>query len=113
MTSEARSVLRAQKLSLVRTLLEKAGSTPFPEEQEALAVRAYTELAVYLNSFEATGGRAKRRRERRLLEDRRLSRGAPPSPGGAHQPSSSRALAAYRKMPSRGRHEASPVDIVI
>jgi len=62
------------RLSTVNALLEKARSTPYPNEHEALAVKAYGMLAGYLNSLEPQGESEPRRRERRLLNDRRARR---------------------------------------
>ncbi len=67
----AEMALDDNKLSTVGALIEKARSTPFPNEHEALAVKAYRVLATYLNSLEPEGNTEPRRRERRLLNDRR------------------------------------------
>ena len=58
------------RLSTAALLIGKAQGSAYPSEQESLALRAYRELAAYLNSVQPPdlGGR---RRERRLLTDRR------------------------------------------
>ncbi len=67
----------ADYLNTAGALLDKARSTPFTAEQEALAFRAYSQLAKYLNALDPGGGGSARRRERRLLRDRRQgTRGA-------------------------------------
>jgi hypothetical protein len=60
-----------QQLSKAVALLEKARSTTFAGENEALVLRAYRLVAAYLNTLEPEGSAAARRRERRLLGDRR------------------------------------------
>jgi hypothetical protein len=59
------------KLSKAVALLEKARSTTFAGENEALVLRAYRLVAAYLESVAPAGSPAARRRERRLLGDRR------------------------------------------
>ncbi|MDE3204484.1 MAG: hypothetical protein KGQ66_09685 [Acidobacteriota bacterium] len=58
-----------RRLSTAAALIAKAEATTFPAEQQALALRAYTELAAYLNSVEAKNP-GPRRRERRLFDRR-------------------------------------------
>lgn len=62
--TDRRDVGRAAKL------LAKAESTDSPEEAVALALRAYSLVADWLNAREPCNG-GSRRRERRLLRDRR------------------------------------------
>ena len=62
--TDRRDVGRAAKL------LAKAESTDSPEEAVALALRAYSLVADWLNTREPSGAGA-RRWERRLLRDRR------------------------------------------
>lgn len=93
MTATDRSEVR-----LAVKLLAKAVSTDSREEAVALAARAYSAVAAWLNACEAEGG-TPRRRERRLLRDRRsvLATLRSFAPGGA--PSErARGAAAY------GRH---------
>src|SRR5580704_17474628 len=59
------------KLSKAVALLEKARSTTFAGENEALVLRAYRLVAAYLETVAPAGSPAARRRERRLLGDRR------------------------------------------
>lgn len=66
-------------LRLAAKLLAKAERTEFEAEAAALAEKAYVLLAEYLNGFEGREGldpigSAGRRRERRLLRDRRTTR---------------------------------------
>jgi hypothetical protein len=55
-------------------LLAKAQDTPFEAEAAALAEKAYVLLAEFLNELEAGEVAGGRRRERRLLHDRRAAR---------------------------------------
>lgn len=77
------------RLDVARALLAKAGSTKSSEEAVALAQKCYRLLAEHINDYEDTADAAApgpRRRERRLLQDRR--RGfAPP---GSSSPSTQR-----------------------
>jgi hypothetical protein len=97
--------METQKLTRAGALLDKARATPFPGEQEALAVRAYTLLAAYLNSIEVDSGSEGRRRERRLLVDRRQAAAANTTdlrtPHPVADPSAYRtALQSYRSLGS-------------
>lgn len=76
-----------RRLSTVAALMAKAEGSPFGAEQHALALRAYTELAAYLNSVESKSPGA-RRRERRLLDRRGRGSAESPteSPGAAASP---------------------------
>lgn len=74
-------------------LLAKAVSTDSPEEQAALALRSYCLLAEFLNAHESASGQP-RRRERRLLRDRRARR------QGDSAPSVSRSAPARETPPS-------------
>jgi hypothetical protein len=58
------------RLPIAATLLSKAASSDFENERASFATRAYKELAAYLNSLDSVPP-SKRRRERRLLIDRR------------------------------------------
>jgi hypothetical protein len=71
-----------ERLSTVAALIGKAQGSPFVAEQESLVMKAYTELAAILNSAEINPASAQepRRRERRLLVDRRAQEGQ--APGG-------------------------------
>ncbi|MDA8047684.1 MAG: hypothetical protein M0Z30_21040 [Actinomycetota bacterium] len=81
-----------RRLSTAAALIGKAESSAFAAEQHALVLRAYTELAAFLNALDARDP-AKRRRERRLYDRRgasgsgtagrgRTSRGPDPEPTG-------------------------------
>ena len=59
------------RLDVVASLVAKARSSPYQVEREALALRAYTLLASFLNAIEPDETASSRRRERRLLNDRR------------------------------------------
>lgn len=96
-----RKEITDRRLATVAALIGKAQATPFPAERESLALRAYTQLAAYLNSLEPPSDASQRRRERRQLRDRR-GRGARP----AEQPPSNdlqskRAASQYRSAMSR------------
>ena len=79
-------------------LLAKASSTAFAEERQALALRAYSLIAAYLNACEADSA-APRRRERRLLRDRRQGARAVPPPASERRPDGrAAATAAYRRV---------------
>ena len=87
-------------LDKARALLAKATSTAYGEERQALALRAYGLIAAYLNACEAEAG-GPRRRERRLLKDRRQGvRSVPPTAGGTERRPDGRAAAtaAYRRV---------------
>ena len=74
---------------MARALLVKAGSTKSSEEAVALAQKCYRLLAEHINDYEDTTDATApgpRRRERRLLQDRR--RGFPPP--GSSTPSTER-----------------------
>lgn len=62
-----------KKLTTAAALIDKAEASTFAAEQESLALKAYTELASFLNSFGAQppSGPGGRLRDRRLLVDRR------------------------------------------
>ncbi len=64
------------KLRLAAKLLAKAEGTAFDAEAAALAEKAYVLLAELLNALDESGPYAGvgRRRERRLLQDRRAAR---------------------------------------
>jgi hypothetical protein len=62
-----------KKLTLAIALIEKARSTTSAPEQEALVLRAYVQMAAFLNSFPPDPPGAGRRRERRHLRDRRAA----------------------------------------
>ena len=72
-----RKNLTDKQLSIAAALINKAQATPFPAERESLAMRAYTQLASYLNALDPETGADGRRRERRLLRDRRGGRTKP------------------------------------
>lgn len=98
----------AKNLRTAGALIDKALSTSFGTEKEALALRAYRELASYLNSVEHDDGQMPRRRERRLLQDRRVGRDTEPDrnePGDGRRPAAF-ARSAYRSsgMAASGRH---------
>ena len=59
------------KLSVASALIAKAQGTSIPVEQESLAMGAYAVLAAFLNSIEPMVPPGDRKRERRLLNDRR------------------------------------------
>jgi hypothetical protein len=59
-----------RQLSIAAALITKAQTTSFPAERESLVLRAYTQLATYLNSLDPQPP-SERRRERRFLVDRR------------------------------------------
>jgi Protein of unknown function (DUF2786) len=61
-------------LRLAAKLLAKAQDTQFEAEAAALAEKAYALLAEFLNQIESGVSRTGRRRERRLLQDRRSGR---------------------------------------
>ncbi|HTX00690.1 MAG TPA: hypothetical protein VMD59_18060, partial [Acidimicrobiales bacterium] len=61
-------------ISLAVRLLRKAESTSSDHESAALALRSYSLLAEVINGFEAANGEP-RRRDRRLLHDRRARQG--------------------------------------
>jgi hypothetical protein len=62
-------------LRLAAKLLSKAEGTEFEAESVALAEKAYVVLAEFLNGLEQPdSAEAGRRRERRLLRDRRATR---------------------------------------
>jgi hypothetical protein len=60
-------------IRLVTKLLAKAESTDSDEESVALALRSYCLLAGTINAHEESRDTATRRRERRLLQDRRVA----------------------------------------
>ncbi len=68
--------MNRSNLALAAKLLAKAQDTTFEAEAAALAEKAYVLLAEFLNGFEddATRRGVGRRRERRLLPDRRAAR---------------------------------------
>jgi len=75
-------------LRLAAKLLVKAEDTRFEAEAAALAEKAYVLLADFLNGLEEgePGAEPRKRRERRLLRDRRLARrmfGGGPRTSGA------------------------------
>ena len=77
------------RLDVARALLAKAGSTKSSEEAVALAQKCYRLLAEHINDYEDTAGATApgpRRRERRLLQDRRRGFPAP----GSSTPSTER-----------------------
>jgi hypothetical protein len=61
-------------LRLAAKLLAKAQDTQFEAEASALAEKAYVLLAEFLNGVDDAATRTGRRRERRLLQDRRSGR---------------------------------------
>jgi hypothetical protein len=72
--------MRGDKLSVAAALLDKAKGTQYDAEKHALALRAYTLVAAYLNEAEA-GPAGGRQRDRRLL-DRRRDEPRPAEPTG-------------------------------
>lgn len=101
---------------MATALLVKAESSKFTQEQGALALRAYRELAVYLNDLESDTS-TPRKRDRRLLVDRRAGGGSESgaaesggSEGGTATDNTVLAAArrAYRGAPPAGR--AVPTD---
>jgi hypothetical protein len=97
---------------LAAKLLAKAQDTAFEAEAAALAEKAYVLLAEYLNEFEASEARTAggRRRERRLLHDRRATRRLfswRPSPTRAATSPAER----YRKGEPPADNEAGGIDL--
>lgn len=62
------------KLRLASKLLAKAEDTAYEAEAAALAAKAYALLAEFLNAVDDGARNGDRRRERRLLHDRRAAR---------------------------------------
>ncbi len=94
-----------RKLTTAAALIGKAEGTSFEPEQAALALKAYTELASYLNAVDSYARVDGRKRERRLLNDRR---GGPTPDAEASPPvidlRVQHARRAYRSAaPQRGR----------
>jgi hypothetical protein len=99
-----RSELRTAAL-----LLAKAESTNSDDEAAALALRSYRLLASFLNAYEDSKGEANgaaRKRERRLLKDRRSARATDPAPARtttSTQDRDGRGPAEYSKVASSDR----------
>ena len=93
--------LEEKQLSTAAALISKAQATSFAAEREALVLRAYTQLAAYLNQVAPSAGSTSRRRERRLLVDRRArrNRSAATSPTGDVK--STRGASVYQSAASR------------
>lgn len=106
MTAKDRSEVR-----LAVKLLTKAAGTDSHEEAMAFALRAYSVVADWLNACDAEGG-TPRRRERRLLRDRRsvlrtlwplTSHGTPVEP--------ERGAAAYGQHHAPGETSPKTIDL--
>ncbi len=96
-----RNDLPEKQLSTAAALIIKAQATPFPAERESLAMRAYTQLASYLNSLDPESGANGRRRERRFLRDRRVGRPKPSQGSVSSEISSKRGTSSYQSAASR------------
>lgn len=100
-----------KQLSTAAALITKARVTPFPAERESLAMRAYAQLAGFLNSIDPTAGPNERRRERRLLVDRRGARSRPKDTQRAADPTSSRAASSYQAALARRPVVGRQIDV--
>jgi hypothetical protein len=90
------------KLDTASRLLAKAESTPSNEEAVALAQKSYRLLAEIINLYEESSGGLRvglRRRERRLLNDRRRARPETETPSApSHAPGGDRRVERYRDL---------------
>jgi hypothetical protein len=103
-----------QQLSKAVALLEKARSTTFAGENEALVLRAYRLVASYLNTVAPAGSPAARRRERRLLGDRRQTGFIDASSTDSGPPRSPpEGAGRYRDMLERGRRADVHIDLTL
>src|ERR1700722_1085536 len=102
------------KLSKAVALLEKARSTTFAGENEALVLRAYRLVAAYLNTVAPVGSPAARRRERRLLGDRRQNGFIDVSSTDSDPPRCPpEGAATYRDVFERGRRADGHIDLTL
>jgi hypothetical protein len=86
------------KIELVAKLLDKACSTEYEAEAITLVERSYSLLAEVISRYdEQTQGSGNRRRERRLLADRRRGLRAPPY-GYVHVESAKEGAERYRQI---------------
>jgi len=88
------------KLRVASKLLAKAEDTKFEAEAAALAAKAYALLAEFLNAIDDGTRSGERRRERRLLHDRRATRrffGKRSAGGAVERDDNERQAASYRQ----------------
>jgi hypothetical protein len=103
-----------QQLSKAVALLEKARSTTFAGENEALVLRAYRLVAAYLNTVDPAGSPAARRRERRLLGDRRQTGFIDVSSNDSGpRPAAPEGAATYREVFDRSRRADVRIDLTL
>ncbi len=98
-------------LSTAALLLGKAQGSGHPPEQEALALGAYRELAAYLNSLEPPDTVGGRRRERRLIADRRAGQKRGKPEPQVIDLRLDQARAAYRSASTEGARLGSRLDL--
>jgi hypothetical protein len=95
-------------------LLAKAESTDSDDEAIALALRCYCLLAQVINIYDLTGGGAPkgaRRRERRLLSDRRTAGSVPRDEDPQAQDSFETAAARYTRLGKADGASESAIDL--
>lgn len=100
-----------KQLSTAAALISKAQGTAFPAERESLAMRAYVQLASFLNSLDPAHGAGERRRERRLLVDRRAGRARPAAASRSGDPKASRAASSYHAALARKPAVGRQIDV--
>lgn len=89
------------KLSVASALIAKARGTSIEVEQESLALGAYAVLASFLNAIEPSVPAGDRKRERRLLNDRRAGGQVRPDQPPTIDLRSEKVRSAYADVPPR------------